>query len=193
MTQSKRVFVTGASLGVSVAVMALLGACTSMQNQGVQDAIHAGTKPYVEAYVEYLGPASRWLGPANWVIHVNTRELAHAEVTVTPEWGGAPVKEEVVPAKLAKEETEHKGQPERHAASVPGLSGPALREQIGALATSVQNAGEAPFQGCLNPIRIRMIREDGALLERQGCRGSTGWSRTISQAVSGFMAAKYGK
>ncbi len=202
-----------------VAPLALSAAsgCMSMQNQQVQDAIQTGTKPYVEAYIEYIGPGSRWMGPATWVLHVNTRELGNPEISVTPEFGDAPA------AKLAEAPKEgrapspkeehaaagHAASPQnsnsnskvakataqaaRTIASAANSAGVALREQIVALATSVQSAGETPFAGCLNPIRIRMIREDGALLERQGCRGSTGWSHTVSQSVASFLDAKYGK
>ena len=54
---------------------------------------------------------------------------------------------------------------------------------------AIQGADQ-PFSGCLNPVRVRLVRQDGALTEKQGCRGF-GWTRTASEKVNTFLSAYY--
>jgi hypothetical protein len=37
------------------------------------------------------------------------------------------------------------------------------------------------------PVRVRLIRSDGTLIERQGCRGQAGWPRVASEVVNHFI------
>ena len=68
------------------------------------------------------------------------------------------------------------------------MKGETARDQLAHLATSLQGA-EQNFRGCLSPVRVRLVRADGALLEKQGCRGQNGWSRIASESVNSFITA----
>jgi hypothetical protein len=67
-----------------------------------------------------------------------------------------------------------------------GMSGEAAREELGKLMTAL-TGGEHSFRGCLSPVRVRVIRADGAVTERHGCRGSRGWSKAVSESVDHFI------
>jgi hypothetical protein len=72
------------------------------------------------------------------------------------------------------------------------MSAENARELLANLAVSLQGA-EGAFRGCLSPVRVRLIRADGILVEKQGCRGQNGWSHIASQSADRFLtAALYG-
>lgn len=174
-----RTFKPGTS-GV-VLILALAAAsqgCLSMQNSVDAITESMSTQPYVEAYIEYAGPQARWAGPSSFVLHVNAKQdTGPAELSVTPA-----LFKKATPAPTTANS--------RAPASAPGpaLTGEAAREQLAHLATALQGASEA-FRGCLSPVRVRLIRADGGLVEKQGCRGQNGWSRVASEAVDHFIAA----
>jgi hypothetical protein len=63
------------------------------------------------------------------------------------------------------------------------------RDQVARLAEAIRD-DDSPFSGCLNPVRVRLIRTDGILLERQGCRGQEGWPKVASEVASHFLGRK---
>jgi hypothetical protein len=169
-----KTFAAGLATGsLGLGALALPG-CMSMQSPSVQDTIQKGQQPYVEAFIEYSGPQSKWAGSATWVLHVNARDAANPQVSFTPRFVDEP--QVGSPRGLASE---------KNASRAAAF----LRTELAELASTVQNAGEPIFRGCLYPVRIRMVREDGALLERQGCRSSSGWARNVSESVSRFLAS----
>jgi hypothetical protein len=160
----------------ALAIAALAGmGCLSMQSQTTLDAIHSAMsiQPYVEGYVEYAGPNSKWSGPASFILHVSAKEAGYARISATP-----PIFGEMAP-------------PPTMGGRVPASQGYPMelaREHLAHLATAIQGA-DPGFRGCLSPVRIRLVRADGSLLEKQGCRGQSGWARVASETVSHFVTA----
>jgi hypothetical protein len=162
------------------------------------------SQPYVEAYVEYPGPQSKWAGPASYILHVTAKDAGLAQITMTPELM------EVERPKADRhddEVTSTTRAPAASAAMDPAASasvappasvtpGPAFRNmtsdearaQLAYMANALQGA-QAPFRGCMSPVRVRMVRSNGGILEKQGCRSELGWSRAVSETVSTFVDA----
>ncbi len=160
-----------------IGVVAALSAsgCLSMQSQTTIDGNETATNvPYVEAFVEYAGPQEKWAGPASFTLHVIAKDAGGATVTVQPA-----LFTELPPAGMAAQGRTPASQ---------GLPGELAREHLAHLATSLQGADQA-FRGCLSPVRVRLIRADGSLLEKRGCRSQSGWNRVASEAVSNFITA----
>ena len=192
-------------VAVSAALWLSGTGCLSMQSQTSLDTANAakgGNQPYVEAYIEYPGPQAKWAGPASYILHVNAKDTGPAQITATPALLSN------VPGAAGPRHPNGATAGERNPAASSAslvLSGPfagahgappvahpmsseEARSQLSHLATALQGA-QAPFRGCLSPVRVRLVRTDGGLLERQGCRSELGWSRTVSEAVSSFTDA----
>ena len=75
-----------------------------------------------------------------------------------------------------------------HLASIADLTSERARERLAAFRDELSDEPE-PFAGCMSPLRIRLVAANGALVERQGCRGTKGWAKAASQLVADFMAA----
>lgn len=165
------------TLAACVLVLGASG-CLSMQSQTSLDNAATSTQPYVEGYVEYPGPPAKWAGPTSFILHVVAKDAGPAQISVAPALFTPPGRDGTTMGRLP--------------ASIKGLSGEAAREQLGHLATSLQGAS-TNFRGCLSPVRVRLVRADGALLEKQGCRSQSGWGRAASDTVNQFItAALYG-
>ena len=65
------------------------------------------------------------------------------------------------------------------------------RKRPGSSAVFNDTTGEA-FKGCLYPVRARLIRADGSVVEKQGCRSQLGWTRVASETVSLLISATVG-
>lgn len=160
------------------------GGCLSMSGQTTLDAMQGDTvaQPVVEAYIEFAGPAERWVGPTSFILHVVAKDSGMAQIAVRP-------------ALFNKREASPAEQKDRAAGRVlasKGMSGDSARENLATLASALQGA-ESPFKGCLLPVRVRLIRADGSLVEKQGCRGAIGWPQVASEMVNTFVtAALYG-
>lgn len=196
--------------GWMVAAGALASGCMSMQNQPAMEALQqkgAAPKPYVEAYVEYRGPAERWSGPTTFLLHVQAKDNGLARVSVTPALFSKPVEPQMphpevagrALASLAGAASALPAVKGAASAAVPapnsnpvskGITGEAAREQLTQLASAIQG-GDITFRGCLSPVRVRLIRSDGALLEKHGCRSQEGWPRAVSETVSRFILASF--
>jgi hypothetical protein len=164
--------------------------CLSMQSQSTIDgnSANGSTQPYVEAYFEYPGPQEKWSGPASFILHVVAKDSGAAQITITPA---------LVVDSTAPDHQENPTVSQRVPASalstavspaIHKMTGEEAREQLAQLSTALQGA-QAPFRGCMSPVRVRLVRADGALLEKQGCRSEMGWSRAVSDSVSSFMNA----
>ncbi len=169
------------TLALGGALAGLMSGCLGPQSQMSLDEIQnsVSSQPYVEAYIEYGSPQEKWSGPTAFMLHINAKETGTAQLTLTPQIVGQAKPEATLilrtPASVEQS----------------GMSANIARDHLSELATALQGPEHA-FSGCLNPIRVRLIRQDGALTEKQGCRGY-GWSRSASEKVDAFTTAYYGK
>ena len=140
------------------------------EDKATLDAIAgAASQPYVEAFVEYRGPQERWAGPANWTLHVVAKDNERPEITVPSAW-----------------RTDQTTTARKPASQI--VTGEEARTKIGALAAAVGES-DAGFSGCLYPIHVRLIRADGNVLDKEGCRGQSHWDKAASGMVDYFMMA----
>lgn len=165
-----------------------LGACTSLSNQPALEALQSGSSPavnaqYVEAFIEYRGPDSRWAGPTPFVFHIEAKSDREPEISVLPENFGKP---EILSKarKLASDSGAGAG--------ATALTQATVREKLGQLAQALQTE-QPSFVGCLSPIRVRLTRLDGGVLEKQGCRSDEGWPKVASSLVYRWLTLhRYG-
>jgi hypothetical protein len=147
-------------------------ACSSAHNHPLtQGQLLRKQAPVVEAFLEYVGPPDKWAGPASFVVHVTARELSHPEVALYPSHLAHPV----APSGRA-------------VASANGemkLTGATARDQLAELAGLMGQ--EQSWYGCLYPVRVRLIREDGSLTDKYGCRGQDGWPAAMTRILGQFI------
>jgi hypothetical protein len=145
--------------------------CMTGEDKATLDAIAGNSsQPYVEAFVEYRGPQARWAAPATWTVHVVAKEGEKPQVTVPPAWRN---EEATTTAR-------------RPASQL--ITGEEARVKIGELASAIGDS-KSGFTGCLYPIHARLIRGDGNVLDKEGCRGQSSWDKAASEWVDYFMAA----
>lgn len=137
----------------------------------------ASAMPFVEATIEYAGVQAKWAGPGSFLLHVTAKGASNADIQVMHEI----LKEDAGPTVV-----------NRKLASAAAISSENARETLGMLGESLE-AEAAPVVGCLSPLRVRLIREDGSLVERSGCRSGTGWPALTSQVANWFMSSSGGK
>jgi len=154
-------------LGIAFSVTGCLGS----QRQGPLGGI-LQESPYVEAYVEYNGPADRWAGPVSFLLHVTARdgEKVRYEVSPVSFFESKPDAVEVVSRVPAEEKASGKQM-------TPSGQ---MRERFASLAETIESSRET-FSACLYPVRVRLIRRDGGLKEWEGCRSSKGWPKAVSE------------
>lgn len=148
-----------------------LAGCMSGQNHpALDEAVHQATSaqsPIVEAYVEYAGPDEKWIGPSPVLLHVEAKDPAQAKFEVA--------------GRAFKMPTPTQG---------GRLSTELTRDELLEFSVALEKqSGE--FQGCLYPIRVRLIRASGAVIEKQGCRGQKGFSKLVSKRVNDWLNAAY--
>ena len=151
-----------------------LSACSGLQNPSSLDMFGAAAKsvsPIVEAYFEFGGPEARWAGPTSWSLRVEAREGEFAKVVSQPEVRGK-----------VSGELHGSGRAPAEAAGIPLET---AREALGDLATQIQTDAQT-FAGCLSPVRARLIRQDGSVVEKYGCRSHTGWPQAVSKVMADF-------
>jgi hypothetical protein len=170
----------------SVALILLTGllltfaaSCVGMHGQSTLDAIQgsiAENKPIVEAFVEYPGPQERWAGPSSLVVHITARDGVEPTVTLTPG------------VFQAESGVSDFSTPVRKS----GLTTQVVRERLALVATALTQAGLSTDEkqgGCLSPVRARLIKSDGSIIEKRGCRSQTGWAFQASDAATDLIAA----
>lgn len=169
--------------------------CMSMSGQGTLDAVQDAlsgkgeTQVYTEAYIEFAGPGGRWAGPQSLLLHVSAKDPEQpAEISVTPVMfqsvEAAP--EVASEGRKPASQTDGGDAPAEEGPPVSKVTAAQAREQLAFLGLAVQNDSQ-PYSGCLYPVRVRLVKVDGALVDQQGCRGSTPWTRVASQTVDYFM------
>jgi hypothetical protein len=134
--------------------------------------------PVVEAFLEFVGPPDRWAGPPTMMIHLTAKDPEFAELAVTPAISGPG-------ARMDLRRTQ------RASSSGPARIGATLaRESLAELTMAVQAESElATFSGCLFPVRVKLVRADGSVTERSGCRTLTGWPVALSLTTSRVLTA----
>ncbi|OFZ83138.1 MAG: hypothetical protein A2583_12945 [Bdellovibrionales bacterium RIFOXYD1_FULL_53_11] len=163
---------------VLAAFFAVFASCagTNSTLDIIQDEIMG--QPYVEAFIEFAGPQARWSGPAAVTVHVVARDGAAAQINVVP-----PMFKDQLDIKnpeLAKS---------RSLAStrqMPGID--AAREQLAGLFMAM-NGMEKDFTGCAFPVRVRLIKADGSVFEKHGCRSHASWTAAASATVNNLLTA----
>ncbi|HAR42223.1 MAG TPA: hypothetical protein DCS07_06280 [Bdellovibrionales bacterium] len=167
----------------------LQSSCMSARNhpalESAQNAVNGRGEPamtgvrsseiFAEAYIEYPGPHARWVGPASFVLHVSTKDPHWALIHVAPAWFNT---------------SDEEGSPDFSKVNKKGLSSDYARERIRYLAGAMQQNNEAAFKGCLYPVRVRLIRDDGTFIEKTGCRTEAGWPKIASETTEYFLTAK---
>lgn len=152
-------------LGV-ISFSLVFSGCFGSGKDTAGDSMGDNSIPFSDAYIEYPGPNARWSGPQSFILHSVTRGSGKTKVYVSS--GIAPGKNPKASGVKAVSES---------------LSVEAAREELARFYASLQSREEI-YRGCLSPIRIKLIRADGVLIERQGCRGQTGWPRVASEVVN---------
>jgi hypothetical protein len=128
------------------------------------------TLPFIEATIEYPGPHEKWAGPQNFSIKVVNWSAGGAKVTIHP-----PL------SKNVSHKMKHAKQSE-----ASGLSTEAARADFARLHTALQS-DESGVHGCLSPIKVKLLRADGALVERQACRTQPGWPRVAHEIANHWI------
>lgn len=132
------------------------------------------TAPFVEAYLEYLGPSEKWAGPASFVIHLDARGNEGAKISL-------------VNSKFA-EEGLSAGRAPAGVEAKKNLSAEAFREELKNFSQELdKNPNNEMGLSCLYPIVARLIRSDGAVTLHQGCRGQMGFSSLTSQFANRLL------
>lgn len=176
--------------------IAFLSGCLGMQGQSTIDLIYEQTQsnPFVEAYIEYSGPNARWAGPTTFSVRVLAKEAGAAEVSVSPSLFKS--KAVVTSASATSLPSMAPSNGPSNAPSTRILSSmdnkvftsEMAREQLAFLAISMQD-NDKPFKGCVSPVRARLIKSDGSILEKNGCRGQQGWVMLASALVDRLINA----
>lgn len=161
--------------------------CMSMQGSSTWSAISdaIGKQPVVEAFIEYAGPHERWAGPQSFVLHVAIREGAkgpEARVEVSPnvlEAVNEPEMNTRAPSSLkVTSQTGH------------AVSAELARDYLEQFSNYVTENSQSEFVGCVSPVRVRLVRADGSLTERSGCRGSGRLASGASELVNFFLSSE---
>jgi len=124
--------------------------------------------PFVEAFLEYAGPAERWSGPKSFMVHLETRNPEKLAIVVAPT--------------LFKDYVKWVPQG-RTLASKDALTVASTRDELAKLAAALSTS-PADFRGCLYPIRVVLMREDHTVQTHYGCRGATGWPAALSRLAA---------
>lgn len=163
-------------LGIVAAVLVLATGCVGSQPQSALDAMEAGMA-FVEGYIEFGGPSARWAGPEAVVLHVDAHDSNHAKIDLTP----------TIFHKAPKGSATTSGRGLASSGKAVVVSSETVRGLLGDLAGTLDSP-DRQFRGCLSPIRVRLIRSDGAVVERQGCRTQIAWTRTASRVFSDLLS-----
>lgn len=129
---------------------------------------------FVEAQIEFQGAAERWVGPKSFVVYVDARgEKARLSFS--------PMKVEAVRAPAVED---------------PGfeVSASLTRTHLQELAQAIlkqdpkDRARHSALRGCLHPIKVRLVRANGAVVEESGCHAPFGWPKLASETAHQFLS-----
>jgi hypothetical protein len=157
-------------MGILLVFSIVFSGCMSGQNHPVlEEALNQATKgqaPLVEAFIEYGGPDEKWIGPTPFLLRVEAKGVAEAKIEVTNKAFKVPIP--LKPVRLSTELT---------------------RDELLEFSLALEN--QVHVEGCLYPIRIRLVRASGVVVEKQGCRGQKEFSKHVSKRVNDWMNAAY--
>lgn len=173
--------------------------CTSVKNQSLGPKSEFSNEPFVEAYLEFPGPRRLWAGPQTVVIHVKAKDGETPELAVTPAYfQSAPLEVSEEKVTIAKRAISSTTEDEVSAASGKAqvlkvgtrmkMPVAAVRDELADIIDSFEDTPVAAT-GCAFPVRMKLIRTNGGVLEKVGCRGSAAWTKTASEAASRFLAS----
>lgn len=128
------------------------------------------TKPFIEATIEYPGPHEQWTGPQNFMVRVTTWKAGKAQIIIHPPM-------------IHSEGNRISHYPPQ---GTRGVSIETVREEFARLYLALRTQ-EQSFQGCLLPVRVKLVRVDGVIVERQACRGQGGWPKVASEITNHFI------
>lgn len=158
---------------------AVMAGCLGAQQQSTLDNMGAAVTggksqavPVVEAYFEFAAPHEKWAGPAALNLHLVAREGDFAKLkwtsrTLQPTLSALP------------------GQVLNPHANFRVPLGVA-REALAQLEKGIKEGNE-PFFGCTSPVSLKLIKANGAIVEKQGCRSDRGWPKLASQLTSDWL------
>ncbi|OFZ22112.1 MAG: hypothetical protein A2X94_08785 [Bdellovibrionales bacterium GWB1_55_8] len=176
--------------------------CGGIQNHPALEALQGNAKvdsqAFVEIYIEYPGPQEKWAGPTSFILHVLANAPGNAHISVTPGWFEGPAVKKTQPELAIRKPASLLSEmapaavlaPTAEQAKPQGLPSDIARDRMRYLANAIESGLEEPFRGCRSPVRIRIVRADGDIVERTGCRSEKGWPRAASEAVEFFMNAQ---
>ncbi len=118
--------------------------------------------PFVDLFIEYPGPSDKWAGPPSLTAHLATGPGQSGSVKVLH-----PSFESSDPHSSVSVEQ--------------------AREQVDRM-NSVVNHDLKTVPVCTSPVRVRLVRADGALISKQGCRGQSGWPRVASDLTAQWIS-----
>lgn len=121
--------------------------------------------PYTEVLIEYPGPSQKWAGPPSVYGHLTSQ-------------AGKPAK--LVMSHLGAEQSE----------LTSAFKPETAKEQIEHLRYSAQNE-VTPSASCSSPVKVRLVRADGAVISKNACRGQVGWPRVASEITANWMSTAF--
>ena len=162
-----------------VALATVFAGCAGSSSSRPEGGGTAAT--FVEAFIEFPGPDAKWAGPDSIVLHVDARSAQVAKIEFTPALavrtkGGRSLA-------FATDAPAHPLFRE-----VPTRM---VRDRLAALGEELESP-DRPFAGCLNPVRVWLIRADDEVVEKKGCRTQVSWTRASSRAFSDILSAWLG-
>ena len=151
-----------------VSLLVLTGCFGNNKDGGTKFTAEDPAKPFVEVSIEFPGPQQKWSGPQNFIVRVSTMQPGSAEITVAPPLDHSSLSGVRTPC-----------------IESASLSVEMAREQMLRL-NSAMSLDESTFTGCLLPIHVRLVRIDGTVVEKKGCRSPVGWPR-VAGDVANFL------
>jgi hypothetical protein len=163
MKTQKRLITSSLFVVSAILVTACVGA-----RQGTLDEISAavgGKQVFNEAFLDYPGPSEQWAGPARFILHVTAKDK-DADVQIPAQW--------------------HPVTTVTHRTLASTMTGDQARAKLTELAAAMTEDNSV-YAGCSYPIRVRLVRPDGSVLDKEGCREQSKWSKTASETVDYFI------
>jgi|GEM_PF-6444614 len=154
--------------------------------------VEAGEKiPFVEAYIEFLGPNEKWAGPSTYLLHVNANESRDdlVQIEISPELLEFEKPSVIEPTQRKKEKNPAILNRVLASKTSEKINQKIAQKRLNELALAMQEE-DVSFEACLSPLKVRMTRVDGKVFEKEGCRGVDGWPKKASELSSQLIQEK---
>ncbi len=151
--------------GALLLVLSLGTACSKGHQADKKLVSLVGEDPasIIEGYLEFDGPSSHWNGPQGFLVHLGFMKMNQPMVSVLPSLSFMGV----VPSRLKVEE---------------------IKKTLKALQVESEKPLVATGGECWAPVHLKLVQNNGVLVERQGCRGQSGWPTLASQIADDVMS-----